>query len=77
MKLKAPPGVGEPCVAGVGIVACDGIYEVDIEIGAVLVEAFGFVELGASDRLRSTSAPAVSPRNPAPRRRGPAKKPSA
>ena len=29
MKLKAPPGVGEPCVAGVAIVARDGIYEVE------------------------------------------------
>jgi hypothetical protein len=77
MKLKAPPGVGEPCFAGVAIVARHGFYEVEAEIGALLIEAFGFVELEAAGRSRSTPAPAGSPRNPAPRRRVAEKKPSA
>jgi hypothetical protein len=34
MKLKAPPGVGDPCVAGVAILSRDGIYEVEAKIGA-------------------------------------------
>lgn len=77
MKLKAPPGVGDPCVAGVVIAARDGIYEVEAEIGALMIEAFGFVEADAADRSRAGPAPPGSPRNPAPRRRAPAKKPSA
>jgi hypothetical protein len=77
MKLKAPPGVGEPCVAGVAIVARDGFYEVEADVGALLIECFGFVELEAADRSRSAPAPEGSPRNPAPRRRAAAKKPSA
>jgi hypothetical protein len=38
MKLKAPPGVGDPCVAGAVIAARNGIYEVEAEIGALLIE---------------------------------------
>ncbi len=45
MKLKAPPGVGDPCVAGVAIASRDGVYEVEPAVGALLVECFGFVEL--------------------------------
>ena len=45
MKLKAPSGVGDPCVAGVAIASRDGIYEVEAAVGALLIEAFGFVEL--------------------------------
>jgi hypothetical protein len=48
MKLKAPEGVGEPCVAGVTIAARDGLYEVEAEIGALLIECFGFVEADAA-----------------------------
>jgi hypothetical protein len=59
MKLKAPEGVGDPCVAGVVIAARDGFYEVGPEIGAVLVECFGFVEI---DTLEADNAPA--PRRP-------------
>jgi len=77
MKLKAPSGVGDPCVAGVVIAARDGLYEVEAEIGALLIECFGFIEVEAADRSRSVSAPAGPPRNPAPRRRVPAKRPSA
>jgi len=73
MKLKAPPGVGDPCVAGVIIAARDGVYDVEAEIGVLLVEAFGFIEPRAADRPRPTPAPAGSPRNPGPRRRAPAK----
>jgi hypothetical protein len=46
MKLKAPQGVGDPCVAGVTVVARDGLYEVEAKIGALLIECFGFVEAG-------------------------------
>jgi hypothetical protein len=45
MKLKAPQGVGDPCVAGVVIVPRDGIYAVEPEVGALLIECFGFVEV--------------------------------
>lgn len=48
MKLKAPQGVGAPCVAGVVISSCDGFYEVEAEIGALLIECFGFVEADAA-----------------------------
>jgi hypothetical protein len=47
MKLKAPQGVGDPCVAGVTVESRDGVYEVEAEIGALLIECFGFVEVGA------------------------------
>lgn len=43
MKLKAPPGVGDPCVAGVTLSSCDGVYEVEPNVGALLIECFGFV----------------------------------
>ena len=61
MKLKAPPGVGDPCVAGVSIAPRDGVYVVDAEAGALLIESFGFVEIEAV-----TSEPA----KPTPARRG-------
>ena len=48
MKLKAPQGVGDPCVAGVVVESRDGVYEVEAEIGALLIECFGFVEIEAS-----------------------------
>ena len=48
MKLKAPNGVGEPCVAGVAVACENGCYEVEAEIGALLIEAFGFVEVAAA-----------------------------
>ena len=56
MKLKAPPGAGDPCVAGVTIVSRDGLYEVEAEIGALLIEAFGFAEVVTAGK-KSTSAP--------------------
>lgn len=58
MKLTAPPGVGDPCVAGVAIPARDGVYEVEAEIGALLRECFGFVEVeaGASEKLKVGAA---------------------
>jgi len=58
MKLKAPRGVGDPCVAGVAIAPCDGVYEVEAEIGALLMECFGFVELelAAPEALKGTPA---------------------
>lgn len=43
MKLKAPEGVGDPCVAGVVLAPCDGCYEVAPEVGVHLIECFGFV----------------------------------
>jgi len=63
MKLKAPPGVGDPCVAGVAIAPRDGIYEVEAAVGALLIECFGFVEVGADEKAKA--APAAL-RQPAP-----------
>jgi hypothetical protein len=59
MKLKAPQGVGDPCVAGVIIAPRNGIYEVEPEIGALLIECFGFVEAepGTGDKPK-IAAPA-------------------
>lgn len=65
MKLKAPEGVGDPCVAGAAIAACNGLYHVETEIGALLIECFGFVE------VETAAKPNVAP---APRRRTTAKK---
>jgi hypothetical protein len=56
MKLKAPQGVGDPCVAGVAIVPRDGVYEVEPEIGALLIECFGFVETEAPARPKVVPA---------------------
>ena len=50
MKLKAPQGVGDPCVAGVALVSRDGLYEVEAPIGALLVECFGFLEVRSQER---------------------------
>lgn len=60
MKLKAPAGAGDPCVAGVTLVPRDGLYEVDAGIGALLIECFGFVEAVASAPPRI--APAAKPK---------------
>jgi hypothetical protein len=59
MRLKAPPGVGDPCVAGITIAPRDGFYEVEAEIGALLIECFGFAEVGAGEK--APAAPAASP----------------
>jgi hypothetical protein len=68
MKLKAPPGVGDPCVAGVIVAARDGFYDVEVEIGALLIECFGFVEFeGHAEQQRS-------PVRVASRRKSPAKR---
>lgn len=53
MRLKAPEGVGAPCVAGVTIASRDGFYEVEAEIGALLIECFGFVETEATAKTGS------------------------
>ena len=53
MKLKAPEGVGDPCVAGVVIAPCDGLYEVEAELGALLIECFGFIEAGAEQKSKT------------------------
>ena len=53
MKLKSPQGVGDPCVAGVVIASRDGLYEVEAEIGALLIECFGFIEAGAEQRSKA------------------------
>jgi hypothetical protein len=63
MKLKAPPGVGDPCVAGVTIAPRDGVYEVEAEIGAFLMECFGFIKLGTI-----SAAAKPNPRPPQQRR---------
>ena len=58
MKLKAPEGVGDPCVAGVRIAPRDGVYEVAPEVGALLIECFGFIEVepGAAETPTVTAA---------------------
>jgi hypothetical protein len=72
MKLKAPPGVGDPCVAGLAIVSRDGIYEVEPETGALLIEAFGFVETKAEARGQAAPARAnVAAAAPSAPRQGP------
>jgi hypothetical protein len=53
MKLKAPEGVGKPCVAGVTVEHCNGIYEVDPEAGALLIECFGFTEVEAPEKSKA------------------------
>jgi hypothetical protein len=63
MKLTAPPGVGDPCVAGVTIAPRNGVYDVEPDIGALLMESFGFV--AAED-----DAKALEQAKPAPVRRG-------
>ncbi|MFZ3349569.1 MAG: hypothetical protein WA268_01710 [Xanthobacteraceae bacterium] len=71
MKLKAPPGVGDPCVAGVTIMLRDGFYDVDESIGALLVECFGFVAVAAEAKQKiATAAPRQSA--PLPKLRHPA-----
>jgi hypothetical protein len=62
MKLKAPSGVGDPCVAGVAIISRDGIYDVDAAIGALLIEAFGFVEINEMAKVAPSPAASASPR---------------
>ncbi len=64
MKLKAPLGVGDPCVAGVVVTSCDGVYEVEAEIGALLIECFGFVAADATTEKPATAKPAGAPRRP-------------
>ena len=61
MKLKAPEGIGDPCVAGVTIVSRDGLYEVEAEIGALLIECFGFVAVETPAAEKSI-IPAATPR---------------
>jgi len=60
MKLKAPRGVGNPCVAGDTIVHRDGVYDVEPEIGVLLVECFGFVKIEAAARQPSRPSKAVN-----------------
>jgi hypothetical protein len=74
MKLKAPEGVGDPCVAGVAIKARDGVYEVEAAIGALLIECFGFVEVGAGEEAKVAPAPLPKLSLPAWRNRPAAKK---
>lgn len=73
MKLKAPQGAGDPCVAGVVIAARDGLYDVEAEIGALLMECFGFTEAEADGSAPGRSVAGAAN---AVRRRAPAKKTS-
>jgi len=70
MKLTAPSGVGDPCVAGVTIAPCGGVYEVAPEIGALLMECFGFVAVESDVKtvVPATSALAVRRGKPAARK---------
>jgi hypothetical protein len=53
MKLKAPKGVGDPCVSGVVIAPREGVYEVEAAIGALLIECFGFVDAGGEQKTKA------------------------
>jgi hypothetical protein len=64
MKLKAPSGVGDPCVAGVAIAPRDGLYEVEDGIGALLIECFGFVEVVAEKKQKVAPATPGQPVRP-------------
>ena len=81
MKLKAPDGVGDPCVAGVTLAARGGCYEVEPEVGVLLIECFGFVAVGADEKAKAApaaqraSAPLPKLRHPAWRAQPAAKKP--
>jgi hypothetical protein len=68
MKLKAPPGVGDPCVAGVSLAPCDGHYDVEPEVAALLIECFGFVVAGEVASRTSNAVPALRPRKPTSRK---------
>jgi len=68
MKLKAPPGVGDPSVAGANIAPHDGVYEVAPEIGALLIECFGFVAVDAAIAEKSKVAAAARRGKPAARK---------
>lgn len=68
MKLKAPQGVGDPCVAGVTVTPRGGVYEVEPEIGALLIECFGFVEIEAAAIETAKAAPAARRARPAARK---------
>jgi hypothetical protein len=57
MKLKAPQGVGDPCVAGVLIAPRDGLYDVEAAIGTLLIECFGFVAVDEPATETTKSAP--------------------
>ena len=70
MKLKAPEGVGDPCIAGVAIASRDGFYEVETEVGALLIECFGFVEVGAGEAAASALTPEPASEPTAMTRRG-------
>ncbi len=63
MKLRAPVGVGDPCVAGVMIAARDGVYEVEPEVGALLVECFGFVAVAAAEAEKVPGGSTMSRRS--------------
>jgi hypothetical protein len=56
MKLKAPEGVGVPCVAGATLAPRDGVYEVEAAVGALLIECFGFVEAEAAAKAKGGRA---------------------
>jgi hypothetical protein len=62
MKLKAPEGVGDPSVAGVVIESRNGVYEVDANVGVLLIECFRFAEVSAGEKTA-----VVPPPDPAPR----------
>lgn len=83
MKLKAPEGVGDPCVAGVTLASRGGFYEVEPAVGALLIECFGFVAVGPDEKAKAAPVraalrdPASLPklRHPAWRAQPVAKKP--
>ena len=64
MKLKAPSGVGDPCVAGVVIMPRDGLYDVEESVGALLIECFGFIAVAADKKQKVAPAASRPPARP-------------
>jgi hypothetical protein len=61
MKLKAPEGVGDPCIAGVVVTSRNGFYEVEPKVGALLIECFGFVEADGGAAVERPPEPVPRP----------------
>jgi hypothetical protein len=68
MKLKAPWGVGDPCVGGVTVTPRDGHYDVEPEVAALLIECFGFAVVEESAAADVKAPPARRRGKPAPRK---------
>lgn len=58
MRLKAPEGRGHPVVKGLELKPeTDGCYHVDANIGAYLIEAFGYLDADAPPNAATIAKP--------------------